>query len=119
MPMHRCEPGEVINLIRGKEGVPLDSSVSLAKTDAIEVIRMVLPSGKVVPTHTAPGEITVQCLSGRVRFEVGPQQMELIPGDWLFLSASQPHALQAQEESVVLLTRELSSARRERVAPLS
>lgn len=116
--MQRCDPGEAINLMRGKQGLPLDSSVSLVKTDALEVIRMVLPRGKIVPTHTSPGEITVQCLSGRVRFEVETKQQELIPGDWLFLSASQPHALEAQEESVVLLTRELGSVRRERPAPL-
>jgi quercetin dioxygenase-like cupin family protein len=104
--------------MRGKQGLPLNSSTSLAKTDALEVIRMVLPRGKIVPTHTALGEITVQCLSGRVRFEVGTQQLELTPGDWLFLSASQPHALEAEEESVVLLTRELGSVRRERPGPL-
>ncbi|HPU90541.1 MAG TPA: NTP transferase domain-containing protein, partial [Spirochaetota bacterium] len=41
-------------------------TITLAKTADLELIRLVLPVGKELPTHKVPGEITVQCLEGRV-----------------------------------------------------
>lgn len=104
MEIHHCAPGEVINLHRLNEQVPQNSTFALVKTEKMEVIRMFLPRGKKIPAHHVPGEITVQCLSGRVAFGVESRFRELQAADWLFLSSNQEHSLHALEDSVVLVT---------------
>ena len=34
-------------------------TATLVQTDALKVVRLVVPAGKEIPTHQAPGEITV------------------------------------------------------------
>jgi len=70
----------------------------------MEVIRMVLPSGKHIAEHQVPGEISVQCLKGRVSFDVEGVKAELEEGDWLYLNGGQRHALTALSDAVLLVT---------------
>jgi quercetin dioxygenase-like cupin family protein len=70
----------------------------------LELIRLVLPAGKEIPSHKAPGEITVQCLEGRVEFTCHGKVQSLTPGVLLYLAAGEPHALKAVEASSVLVT---------------
>lgn len=104
MGINHCAPGDVFNLNRLNEQVPRNSTFALVKTEKMEVIRMFLPREKKIPAHHVPGEITVQCLSGRVAFGVESESRELQAADWLFLSANQEHSLHALEDSVVLVT---------------
>ena len=89
---------------------PLGASIhqsktsTLLKTDHLEVIRLVLAAGKKIATHAVEGEATVQCLEGRVDFFVGKARHELTPGWLLYLAGSQEHAVQAQEDSSLLVT---------------
>ena len=46
----------------------------------------------------------VQVLSGRLRFTVDGEDLDLVPGYWLHMSPGTPHALQATEPTVMLLT---------------
>ena len=77
---------------------------TLVKTDALEVLRLVLPAGGVVGRHQTPGEITVQCLEGRVIFDANGVDRELSAGEMLFLDGGTPHALRAVEDSSLLVT---------------
>ena len=104
MGLHHNAPGEVLNLVELNDQLPRDATCAIARTDSIEVIRMVLPKGKKVPQHHAPGEITVQCLKGHVTFSVEGSPRELHAADWLFLLPKQQHELEAHEDSVVLVT---------------
>lgn len=61
----------------------------------VEVIRMVLPSGKILSEHKAPGEIIVQCLEGEITFTTTGDPRKLRAGDVLYLAAGEPHALEA------------------------
>ena len=70
----------------------------------IEVIRLILPAGKEIPTHKAPNEITVQCLEGRVAFTATGKTQELTAGQLLYLPAGEPHAVKGIEDSSLLLT---------------
>ena len=87
-------------------GATLAAAVTrtLVKTKVIEVIRLVLPAGKEIPTHKAPNEITVQCLEGRVAFTTEGKTQELISGQLLYLAAGEPHAVLAVEGSSLLVT---------------
>ena len=79
-------------------------SATLVKTQTLEVLRLVLPKGKEIPSHKAPGDITVQCIEGRVVFTCHGKSPELLPGDLLYLNAPEPHSLAAREDSVLLVT---------------
>jgi quercetin dioxygenase-like cupin family protein len=81
------------------------TSATLLKSDAVELIRLVIPAGREIPPHRAPGEITVQCIEGLVAFEHDGHAMELRPGDLLHLCPQETHSLKGIADSSVLVTR--------------
>ena len=83
------------------------SSITLAKTSTLEIRRLVLSRGREIPTHQAPGEITVHCLEGRIAFTACGSTRELNAGQMIVLAAGEPHSLIGREDSSVLLTKVL------------
>lgn len=104
MATHHAESGEVVNV------APLGSTLrdhqtrALIKTGQLEVLRLIMAQGKELPTHRAPGPITVHCLEGRVAFTALHGTVDLEPGQLLYLEAGEPHALLAHEDSSLLVT---------------
>ena len=103
MSLPHAASGEVIAVVTPTAASEAKSA-TLVKTRNLEVLRLVLPKGKEIPSHKAPGEITVQCIEGRVVFTCHGKSPERLPGDLLYLDASEPHALAAREASVLLVT---------------
>ena len=62
-----------------------------------------LLAGHELAEHESPGEATLQVLRGRVRLNAGSDSWDGETGDYVAIPA-QRHALQAVEDSVVLLT---------------
>jgi quercetin dioxygenase-like cupin family protein len=60
--------------------------------------------GKQIAKHHAPGELTLQCLSGRVEISLPEATRELGAGDLLYLKAGTEHALRGLEDALLLLT---------------
>jgi quercetin dioxygenase-like cupin family protein len=79
-------------------------TTAILKADQLEVVRIVLPAGKGLPEHSAPGEITVQCIEGRIEFQTPAALHVLEAGDFIHLRGNEPHALRAQVDSSALLT---------------
>ncbi|MCA9195456.1 MAG: cupin domain-containing protein [Planctomycetales bacterium] len=104
MSIKHAKPSEVIHLQRLGSEIGSTKTSTLFKTEAMEAIRLVLPAGKQIAEHKAPGEITVFCLEGRVKFTSQREVKELVAGDMLYLSAADPHAVEAVEDSTVLVT---------------
>ncbi|MEZ6137086.1 MAG: cupin domain-containing protein [Pirellulaceae bacterium] len=104
MSIKHAKPSEVIHLQRLGSEIESTKTSTLFKTEAMEAIRLVLPAGKQIAEHNAPGEITVFCLEGRVKFTSQREAKELVAGDMLYLSAADPHAVEAVENSTVLVT---------------
>ena len=92
MAIPHAQPGEVIDVHALAGTLALSKTTTLIKTPYVEVIRMVLPAGKVISEHKAPGEIIVQCLEGRMTVRTMGQEKELQSGSMLFLSAKEPHS---------------------------
>lgn len=103
MAIQHAESGEIILLPLGT-ALAASKTTTLVKTADLEVIRLVLPAGKEIPSHQAPGEITVQCLEGKVAFMAHGKTQELAAGQMLYLAAREPHALKGVEDSTVLVT---------------
>ncbi|MBB02583.1 MAG: cupin [Planctomyces sp.] len=99
-----AEYGDVIDV--GPLGAALSSSTTqtLLKTDQLQLVRMVMPQGKEIAEHKAPGPITVQCLEGKIAFTTLGKTQELVAGQMLCLPAEEPHALKCLEEASFLLT---------------
>lgn len=104
MAVAHAKSGEVIDVRPLGSTLARATTTTLVKTEVLEVIRLVIPAGKHISEHRAPGEITVQCLEGRVAFRAGDETRDLEAGRLLYLSSGEPHSLSGIEDSSVLLT---------------
>lgn len=104
MAIAHLASGEVASLSPLGDHLKHTPTKAFFKDEHLEVIRMVLPAGKHVPTHAVDGPITVQCLEGEVRFRMGETENTLIPDDFIYLSADTPHELFALKDSSLLVT---------------
>lgn len=104
MAIPHAKPGDVID-IRPLAGALASSQTrTLIKTPFVEVIRMVLPAGKVLSEHKTSGEIIVQCLEGHITFTTMGKIHELQAASMLYLAGKEPHSVEAIEDSSFLLT---------------
>ena len=97
--------GDVVSVRPLGAALAATNRSSLLKTDALHVVRLVLPAGKEIAPHRSAGEATVQCLEGRVAFTVGEVVRELTAGDLLYLPVGETHALRGIEDSSLLVMR--------------
>ena len=105
MSEHAATSADVIEVVPGEiltEGRRVET---LLKTPTLEVKRLLLAKGTEIPTHHAPGEITVQCLVGRIAFTAGGETHDLEAGRMIYLRAREPHSLVGLEHAVVLVTK--------------
>ena len=104
MAIPHAKPAEVINVRPLGSAFAGAQTTTLVKTDALEVIRLVLPAAKALKPHEVPGEVTVQCLEGEVAFGTADSECVLTAGDLIYLSGSEEHSVRAKEDSSLLLT---------------
>ncbi len=103
MSIQHAKAGEVIHLPLGA-ALGNSKTTTLLKTADLELIRLILPVGKEIPSHKAPGEITVQCLEGHADFSIAGKSQALLPGQLIYLAANEPHAVKGIENSSLLVT---------------
>ena len=103
MAISHIQSGEVVQLPLGP-ALSGSKTTTLMKSTDLELIRLIVPAGKVIPLHKAPGEITVQCVEGKVEFTIGRVARELTAGSMLFVEGGGEHSLRAQENSSLLVT---------------
>ena len=104
MAIPHAKAGEVVSVRPLGPALSATSTYTIVKTDSLEVIRVVLAAGKTLPPHQVPGEITVQCLEGKVEFFVGELKRELTAGSFLYMGGSGEHAVHAIEDSSLLVS---------------
>ena len=74
------------------------------KAKATDVIRMVVPAGEEIPTHTANGEPIVHCLEGKIAFTACGQTHDLVAGQLLYLPTGEPYSQRGIEDGSLLRT---------------
>jgi quercetin dioxygenase-like cupin family protein len=104
MAILHARPGELVDVRPLGAAIARTKSHTMIKTEMLEVIRIVMPSGKELPPHAVPGEITVQCLEGRVGFRIGQVPHSMTAGTMLYVEAGEQHSLRAEQDSSVLVT---------------
>ena len=85
---------------------PSDTSrkIPLVKTPQVEVIQLIVPAGRDVPTHQAQGELIVHCLEGRIALSALGKVYDLTPAQLLHLSIDEPFSIRAIDNASVLVT---------------
>jgi quercetin dioxygenase-like cupin family protein len=104
MALQHAASGELIRLQRSDDDIAHFTSVALAKTDHMELIRLVLPTEREMPLHRVDGEITLLCLQGEIVCDAHGQATVLRPGEMLYLLGGVPHGVRANQDAVALLT---------------
>ena len=65
MAIEHAASGQLIDVFPLTDNLCESRTVALFKTGELEVMRLIVPAGKTVPSHDVKGEITVQCLKAR------------------------------------------------------
>ena|SRR5262245_48033861 len=103
MSISHAKPGEVVDVRPLGAALATTATKVLFKTDETEVIRLVVPAGKDIPTHKAKGELIVQCLEGKVAFTALGETRELEAGQLLYLPVGEPHSVRGLVDGSLLL----------------
>src|SRR3954447_4048699 len=104
MAIPHAKPGEVVDVRPLGSALASAQTTTLVRAEQVEVIRLVVPAGKVIEEHQAKGEIVVQCLEGRVAFTAFGKTQNLEAGRLLYLPTGEPHSVKGIEDASLLLT---------------
>ena len=104
MALPHAASGERIALQRGDDDIAHFTSVALAKTEHMELIRLVLPTERAMPEHRVEGEMTLLCLEGEIALDAHGRTTILRPSEMLYLAGGEPHAIRANKDAVALMT---------------
>lgn len=70
--------------------------------EAMTLAQITLSAGASVPLHEHPNEQVATVLSGRVRFLVADEEVDVAEGESVLIPGGVPHRVDALEDSVVL-----------------
>ena len=104
MAIEHAAPGDLIDVRPLGRRLRESDSRTLIRTTHLEVFRYALPAGKSIRQHSAAGLMIIQCIEGRISFDARGRTQTLAAGDMLYLDDAEPHALDALEDSSLLVT---------------
>ena len=104
MAMPHAHPGQPIDVQPLGPRLAQAKTVALFKSEDLEVMRLVLLAGKSLPPHSVPGEITVQCIEGRIDVTAEGRSHVLQAGQLLYLAGGVTHGVTALQDSSALVT---------------
>ena len=79
-------------------------SKAVHRGDGLDITVFAFDTGEQLTEHQASRAAVIQVLSGRLRFTVDAEELDLGLGSWLHMAPGTPHALIAIEPTVMLLT---------------
>lgn len=103
MALKHATSGEVLELL---PSAPATEQISQALVCAprLEVMRLVLAAGKVIPAHAVAGPLTIQCLQGCVEVAADGVWHSLQEHQLMYIAEGIEHALQTKLGAIVLVT---------------
>jgi quercetin dioxygenase-like cupin family protein len=104
MALHHAESGEIVDIRPLGKKLKQAISVTLVKTERLQVFRYILLKGKEFPEHKVPGEITVQCLEGVIELTSRDRKKMLQAGEFVYLEGDDLHTLKGIKDASVLVT---------------
>ncbi len=104
MALHHVEAGEVARLSPLGAELRDIRTYALVKTKGFEAVRLVIPAGTRIAEHSVEGPVTLHCLEGKFTLVRKTGNLTMEADDWVHLEPGDPHALEAIEDSSVLVT---------------
>lgn len=104
MAIPHASPAEPIDIRPLGGALAAAKTIALFKSRDLEVMRLVLLAGKSLPPHRVPGEITIQCIEGRIDVTAQGASHVLASGQLLYLQGNVLHGVTALEDSSALVT---------------
>jgi len=99
-----AKPGNIVNVRPLGAALAAAKTKTLARTDDLEIIRLMVPAGKEIPEHQAEGTVVVHCLEGQVAFTAFGQTRNLQAGELLYLPPGEAHSIKGLRNASLLLT---------------
>jgi nucleotide-binding universal stress UspA family protein/quercetin dioxygenase-like cupin family protein len=100
----RAQPGDILDVRPLGPALAAARTKTLARSEGLEVVRLVVRAGEEVPGRKAEGVLVVSCLEGRVTFTALGKAQALQAGGLLYLPAGEPYALRGVVGASLLLT---------------
>ena len=104
MAIPHARPGQIVDILPADGTLPSARSFALFKSAQLEVMRVVLPDGKAFPPHRVAGQITIQCLEGRIDISVDGVSQQLRAGQLMHLEGGVLHGLVGLGDASALVT---------------
>lgn len=111
MALEHARPGQVIDIAPLGAALRESATHAIVKTDALELMRIVLRAGAVLPPHQVRGEATLLCIEGEAEVNIAGMVCQLHPGQLVLLPAQVQHAVRALADTSLLLTIQLPARR--------
>lgn len=109
MALSHLKPGESVSVAPFGPHV-IHKTTALFKSRDLEVIRLVLRAGQSLPPHAVDGDISIQCIEGRLEIALSTGGVVLEPDQLIYLSGRERHAVFAPVSSSALVTIALHNA---------
>jgi quercetin dioxygenase-like cupin family protein len=104
MAIPHAKSGDLIDVRPLGRALTGAKTVTLIKSDALEVIRLIIAANKDIAPHKTKGEVTIHCLEGSVGILVNGVTQVLEPGQLVYLSGGELHAVRAITDASLLVT---------------
>jgi quercetin dioxygenase-like cupin family protein len=104
MALSHASPGQALDVRPLGARLATGKTAALFKSRDLEVLRLVLESGKSLPPHKVPGEITIHCLEGSLDVELEDKTVRLVAGELVFLAGDAIHGVKAVADATALVT---------------
>ena len=109
MALSHASSGQVVNL--GALDGQATETCALLKARDIELMWLVLPAGKQVPSHAVSTSMSLQCMRGKVEVQLDGEAKLLEADQVMYLAGGVPHGLHALEDARLLMTVVLPASR--------
>jgi quercetin dioxygenase-like cupin family protein len=96
-------PGEVLSLHPQGQRLTDVKTVTLVRFEDFEMRRVVVHAGEEEPSSEAFGEVVILCLEGEVVISTTEGVKDLQPGELLYVTPSNPHAVRGKAPASLLL----------------
>jgi quercetin dioxygenase-like cupin family protein len=104
MAIPHARPGQAVDVQPFGARLADERTFALFKSEDLEVMRLVLSTGKSLPPHKVPGEITIHCIEGSMEVTADGRTHALSAGQLLYLPGAVVHGVTALEDSSALVT---------------
>ena len=104
MAIDHLAPGNVADIRPLGPRLKDTASTALFKSPELEVMRLVLRAGQGIPEHSAPGDMTVQCLEGVAQLRMRERTLTVQEGHLARLARGTPYAIHAKDDCSLLVT---------------